>query len=176
MRGGRNLFVSEWIPDAVPRGERMMAEPELSPRVGSKRVAMKTTISLPWSARAVRSCIALSAAAAAFSTIVLPGSSYGATAQMIAASDPVTESRPQDAVPTDAESLTCKELKDRLASVGSLTIVSGARRWGDTFYGPRVPQCEFWKRPVFSFVRTRDELCGVGYICVEKFGSAGGSR
>ena len=152
-----------------------MAEPKLSPRVGSKRVAMKTTISPPWSARAVRRGIALSAVAA-FSTIVLPGSSYGATTQMIAASDPVTEIRPQDAAPTDAESLTCKELKDRLASAGSLTIVSGARRWGDTFYGPRVPQCEFWKRPVFSFVRTRDELCGVGYICVEKFGSAGGSR
>ncbi len=140
----------------------------------SKRVAMKTTISLPWSARAVRSCTALFAAA--LSTIVVPGSSYGATSQMIAASDLVTENRPQDAVPTDAESLTCKELKDRLASAGSLTIVSGARRWGDTFYRPRVPQCEFWKRPVFSFVRTRDELCGVGYICVEKFGSAGGSR
>jgi hypothetical protein len=155
----------------------MMIAPEFPPREeATNRVATKTAISPSWSVRAARNRIALSAAVAAFSTIVLPAPSYGDTGQIIAAADPVAGSRVQDTAPTDAESLTCKELKDRLASSGSLMITSGARRWGDTFHGPRVPQCEFWQRPVFSYVRTRDELCGVGYICVEKFGSAGGTR
>jgi len=41
--------------------------------------------------------------------------------------------------------------------------------WGDTFYGPAVPRCQFWQMPQFTYVRTRDGLCGVGYICVEKY-------
>lgn len=152
----------------------MMAAPELSLReVKERRVVMKTSISPTWIARAGGS-IALSAAAAAFSTLVLTRPSYGDTRQVVAAVDPVADNRPQEAPSTNAQSLTCKELKDKLESAGSLTILSGPKGWGDTFYGPRVPQCQFWERPVFSYVSTRDRLCGVGYICVMKLGSAGG--
>ena len=153
----------------------MMAASELSLReVKGNRVAMKTRISPTWIARTGCGFIALSAAAAGFLTIVLAPPSYGDTGQVAAAVDSVAESRPQEPAPTNAESLTCKELKDKLERAGSLTILSGPKGWGDTFYGPRVPRCQFWARPVFSYVSTRDGLCGVGYICVEKLGSAGG--
>jgi len=72
--------------------------------------------------------------------------------------------------------MTCKALKNELERTGSLPILYGPKGWADTFYGPSVPQCQFWQRPVFSFVNTSDGLCGVGYICVAKLGSAGGSR
>ena len=99
-----------------------------------------------------------------------------ATAQSSGAADRATASSPHAALPTDAQSMTCKALKNELELTGSLPILYGPKGFADTFYGPGVPQCQFYQRPVFSFVTTRDGLCGVGYICVEKFGSAGGSR
>ena len=121
-----------------------------------------------------RRSIASSAAAAAFWTIGLAAPSHGDTGQGLVAVDPAADNGSQEAASTNARDLTCNELKAKLASAGSLTILAGPKGWGDTFYGPRVPQCQFWTRPVFSFVTTRDGPCGVGYICVEKFGSAGG--
>jgi len=68
------------------------------------------------------------------------------------------------------ESLSCTELKGQLKTAGELSILSGPRGgWGDTFYGPAVPRCQFWQMPQFTYVRARDGLCGVGYICVEKY-------
>ena len=119
--------------------------------------------------------IALCAAAAMLSSVVLAQPSHGDTA-VIAAADTVQATTPQMPASVDPQDFTCKDLKDKLASAGSLTIFAGPRGYGDTFYGPRVPRCEFWQRPTFSYVRTRDSLCGVGYICVEKMGSAGGGR
>ena len=117
--------------------------------------------------------LALCAAAAVLSSTVMaqPGQAdaAGAAANPVEAIPPLPASvNPQD--------FSCKELKDRLEGAGSLTILVGPRGYGDTFYGPRVPQCQFWQRPSFSYVRTRDSLCGVGYICVEKMGAAGGGR
>ena len=60
-------------------------------------------------------------------------------------------------------------MKAQLKSAGELRILSGPRGgWADTFYGPAVPRCQFWQMPVFTYVRTSDSLCGVGYICVDK--------
>jgi len=51
-----------------------------------------------------------------------------------------------------------------------MSILSGPRgSWGDTFYGPAVPRCQFWQMPQFTYVRARDGRCGVGYICVDKY-------
>jgi hypothetical protein len=122
-----------------------------------------------------RGSIALSVAAGAFVMISLTAPSVAAAAET-GAVDRIPESRPQVDAPTDSLSVTCKMLKDDLERAGSLPILSGPKGWPDTFYGPRVPQCQFWARPVFTYVNARDGLCGVGYICVEKFGSAGGSR
>jgi hypothetical protein len=130
-------------------------------------------ISPPRTARIRRSAGALSAAVVFWSIVpAVPG--YGETGQVVAAVDAVASNASRDDASTNAENLTCQELKTKLESTGSLIILSGPKGWGDTFYGPRVPQCQFWTRPVFSFVNTRDGRCGVGYICVEKFGSAGG--
>ena len=62
---------------------------------------------------------------------------------------------------------SCKELKSKLQNSEALILVSGPRGWGDTYYA-RVPQCEFWQRPVFSSVKTNDGWCAVGYICATK--------
>jgi hypothetical protein len=116
--------------------------------------------------------LALCAAAAMLSRVVMAQPSL--EPPVVAAADSV------DATPlplpesVDPRNFSCKDLKDKLASAGSLTILAGPRGYGDTFYGPRVPQCQFWQRPAFSYVRTRDSLCGVGYICVDKLGAAGG--
>ena len=113
-------------------------------------------------------------ATVAFSTILGMPRAFGQTAQPSAAPDTVEASRLQVPVSVNPQELSCRELKERLNRAGALTILSGPRGSGDTFYGPRVPQCQFWTRPLFSFVNTRDGLCGVGYICVEKLGAAGG--
>ena len=116
--------------------------------------------------------LALCAAAAMLSRVVMAQPSL--EPPVVAAADSV------DATPlplpesVDQRNFSCKDLKAKLASAGSLTILAGPRGYGDTFYGPRVPQCQFWQRPAFSYVRTRDSLCGVGYICVDKLGAAGG--
>lgn len=119
--------------------------------------------------------IALCAAAAMLSSVVMTQPSHGDTA-VIAAADSVEATAPQLPASVNPQDFSCKDLKDKLAGAGSLTILAGPRGYGDTFYGPRVPQCQFWQRPVFSYVRTRDSLCGVGYICVDKLGAAGGGR
>jgi hypothetical protein len=60
-------------------------------------------------------------------------------------------------------------LKAQLKSAGEMSILSGPRgAWGDTFYGPAVPQCPFWQTSQFTYVRARDGLCGVGFICIDK--------
>ena len=69
----------------------------------------------------------------------------------------------------DPETLSCSTLKAELGKRGELGILSGPRgAWSDTFYGPAAPRCEFWQIPEFTYVRARDGLCGVGYICIEK--------
>ena len=69
----------------------------------------------------------------------------------------------------DPRSESCTALKSKLNAAGEMSILSGPRgAWGDTFYGPAVPRCQFWQMPVFTYVKARDGLCGVGYICVEK--------
>ena len=108
------------------------------------------------------------------SSVVMAQPGHGNAA--VAAADPVEATPPQVPATADPQDFSCKDLKDKLASAGALTILAGPRGYGDTFYGPRVPQCQFWQRPTFTYVRTRDSLCGVGYICVEKMGSAGGGR
>jgi|SRR5690349_12257092 hypothetical protein len=108
--------------------------------------------------------------------ILLTVSPEDATAQNSGAADRVAASSAIAALPADAQNMTCKALKDELERTGSLPILYGPKGWADTFYGPSVPQCQFYQRPVFSYVNTSDGRCGVGYICVDKFGSAGGSR
>ena len=50
-----------------------------------------------------------------------------------------------------------------------MTILYGPKGgWGDTFYGPAAPRCQFWQMPQYTYVRASDGLCGVGYICVDK--------
>lgn len=137
-------------------------------------LGMRAKVSSTAIARASRSRIATCVAAGAFTTILLTTPGCGSTGQVVAAVDPGATNRPQDPGLVNAENASCKELKDALQTSGSLTILAGPRGWGGTFYGPRVPRCEFWSRPVFSYVNAKDGLCGVGYICVEKFGAAGG--
>ena len=120
--------------------------------------------------------IALCAAAAMLSSVVMAQPGRGDTAAAIAAADAVEAIPARVPATVDPQDFSCQDLKDKLASAGPLTILAGPRGYGDTFYGPRAPQCQFWTRPAFSYVRTRDGLCGVGYICVEKMGSAGGGR
>ena len=119
--------------------------------------------------------IALCAAAAMLSSVVMAQPSLADTA-VVAAADSVDATPPRVPGSVDPQDFSCKDLKDKLANAGSLTILAGPRGYGDTFYGPRVPQCQFWQRPAFSYVRTRDSLCGVGYICIDKLGAAGGGR
>ncbi|HKU87911.1 MAG TPA: hypothetical protein VJV77_16365 [Casimicrobiaceae bacterium] len=69
----------------------------------------------------------------------------------------------------DPQTMSCSALKAQMQSAGKLPILVGPRGgWPDTFYGPQVPQCQFWQMPLFQYVRTNDGLCGVGYICVDK--------
>ena len=81
----------------------------------------------------------------------------------------VPENPQQAPAPVTPESLSCNDLKAQLKAAGKLTILSGpGGRWGDTFYGPAVPRCPFWQMPQFAYVKARDGLCGVGYVCIEK--------
>ena len=104
-----------------------------------------------------RGFLAASAAAGAFSLALVAAPSHAQTAPAAAASAPTI----------NTNTTSCKELKSRLQNSGPLTLVSGPRGWGDTYYAS-VPQCEFWMRPVFSYVTTNDGWCGVGYICAAK--------
>jgi len=101
-------------------------------------------------------------------TFLLMSASYGQAGPAGAAdgSDPASTAQ---TVPVDPQGLTCDDLKAQLKSAGAMSILSGPRGgWGDTFYGPAVPRCQFWQIPQFTYVRTRDRLCGVGYICIDK--------
>jgi hypothetical protein len=93
---------------------------------------------------------------------------YGQAAQAAGAESAV--GGPRTVAPVDPQSLSCNALKAELKTAGAMRIASGrAGVWGDTFYGPAVPQCPFWQAPQFTYVRARDGLCAVGYICVDKY-------
>lgn len=105
----------------------------------------------------------------ASTSLLATGSSYGQTGPVPGASTSVAGNAAQYPPPIDPQSVSCSALKARLQASGELTILSGPRgAWGDTFYGPVAPRCQFWQMPRFSYVRTTDGLCGIGYICVEK--------
>lgn len=106
-----------------------------------------------------RRSVAASAAGGAFSLALIAAP---------APADAQTVQAPAVSIPTiNTNTTSCKELKARLQNSGALNLVSGARGWADTYYA-RVPQCEFWQRPVFSSVNTNDGWCAVGYICAAK--------
>jgi len=119
-----------------------------------RRMIMLEAPSVP----AWQSFLAASAAAGAFSLALVAGPSHAQTV-------PATTAVSAPTINTNA--ISCKELKSRLQNSGALALVSGPRGWGDTYYA-RVPQCEFWQRPVFSYVATNDGWCGVGYVCAAK--------
>src|SRR5678810_1337050 len=115
---------------------------------------------------AQRRLIATCMTATAF---LFTSASYGQAGQVPAADGPVPGNGQKAPAPVMPESLSCTELKGQLKTAGELSILSGPRGgWGDTFYGPAVPRCQFWQMPQFAYVRTRDGLCGVGYLCVDK--------
>ena len=92
------------------------------------------------------------------------------TAQAQGAQPPALRAPAQQVAPVDPGTLSCADLKSRLEGAGEMSILSGPRgAWGDTFYGPGVPRCPFWQMPQFAYVSARDGLCGVGYICVDKY-------
>jgi len=110
----------------------------------------------------------LATCVAAVPFFVAPAS-YAQTERLPRSADPVPERAQQHPAPVDPGTLSCAALKGKLQAAGELTILSGPNGgWGDTFHGPAVPRCEFWQMPVFTYVKTSDGLCGVGYICVEK--------
>jgi hypothetical protein len=119
-----------------------------------------------FAARAKRTYLATCMATAA---VLLTSASYAQTGQAPAAGGSVPGNGQQIPAPLNPESLSCNDLKAELKTAGELSLLSGPRGgWGDTFYGPAVPRCQFWQMPQFTYVRARDGLCGVGYICVDK--------
>jgi len=125
---------------------------------------MNTTL---MAAPAQRRLIATCMAAVAF-LFASPG--YGQAGKAPAVDGPVPGNGQHARAPVMPESLSCSDLKSQLKTAGELNILSGPRGgWGDTFYGPAVPRCQFWQQPQFTYVRARDGRCGVGYICVEKY-------
>jgi len=116
----------------------------------------------PTSTPAYRTFAAICVAAGGLALILVTTPSYGDTGQGAGVSSSEATSQ------VHSETMSCKEMKAALEMTGTLRIISGRSGWGDTFYGPRVPLCQFWERPVFEYVDTTDGLCGVGYICVEK--------
>ena len=52
-----------------------------------------------------------------------------------ASTDAVDAAPPQIPVTLNPQDFSCADLKARLASAGSLTILVGPRGYGDTFYG-----------------------------------------
>src|SRR5438045_51354 len=87
--------------------------------------------------------------------------SHAQTGQIPGAGGPFPLNGQQDSVPVNPEALSCNALKAKLQTAGELNILSGPNgAWGDTFYGPAVPRCQFWQMPVFTYVRAGDGLCG----------------
>ena len=71
--------------------------------------------------------------------------------------------------PLDPQTLSCNDLKAQMKSSGELNLLVGPRNgWGDTFYGPGVPRCQFYQMPQFAYVKASDGRCGIGYICIDK--------
>jgi hypothetical protein len=103
-------------------------------------------------------------------TFLLMSASHGQDRQAPVADGSVAGNGQQTDAPVNPQSLSCDDLKARLKTAGAMSILSGPRGgWGDTFYGPAVPRCQFWQMPQFTYVKARDRLCGVGYICVDKY-------
>ena len=102
--------------------------------------------------------------------LVFASAGYGQPTQTPpAASGSAAQRGSNDRPSVNPETLTCSALKSELNTAGQMAILSGPRgAWGDTFYGPAVPRCPFWQIPEFTYVRARDGLCGVGYICIDK--------
>jgi len=124
----------------------------------------RTTLLPPLATPARRVLIAACVAASA---LVGTHQSQGQAVQAPGASSAVPAT--QYPAPVNPETLSGNALKARLQSTGQLSILVGTRGgWGDTFYGPAVPRCQFWQMPMFTYVRANDGLCGVGYVCVEK--------
>jgi hypothetical protein len=95
--------------------------------------------------------------------------SHGQVGQGKGANASVAAGGQQTPEAIDPQTVSCSDLKARMRSAGQLPILVGPRGgWPDTFFGPQVPRCLFWQRPLFQYVRTNDGLCGVGYICVDK--------
>jgi len=102
--------------------------------------------------------------------LVFASAGYGQPTQLPPAASASAAQRDSNDKPSvNPETLTCSALKSELNNAGQLAILSGPKgAWSDTFYGPAVPQCPFWQIPEFTYVRARDGLCGVGYICIDK--------
>jgi len=101
--------------------------------------------------------------------VLVTSVSHAEIGQIPGAGDPVVRNGQQNPAPVNPASLSCNALKAKLQTAGELSILSGPKgAWGDTFYGPAVPRCQFWQMPVFTYVTAGDGLCGVGYICVDK--------
>jgi hypothetical protein len=100
---------------------------------------------------------------------LLPLSAAWAQSQQPGTAYPPVPGARQVAAPVDPQAVSCNDLKTQLKGAGEMSILVGPRGgWGDTFYGPSVPRCQFYQMPQFAYVRARDGLCGVGYICVDK--------
>ena len=122
---------------------------------------MKTPLTRPFDASLVATCIAAAA------LVLTPDGSGQVRRAVVAPFAPVSEQTP---APVDPRSRSCNDLKLELKSAGALNLLSGPGPGsGDTFYGPAVPRCQFWQMPQFAYVRARDGLCGIGYICVDKY-------
>ena len=114
----------------------------------------------------LRTCITTCAAA---TFLIGTTASHGQTGQGPGANASAQAGAQQNPAAIDPQTLSCSDLKARMQSAGQLPILVGPRGgWPDTFYGPKVPRCQFWQMPMFQYVRTNDGLCGVGYICVDK--------
>jgi len=120
-------------------------------------------LSTPFQPRLLATCLG----AAAF---MLMSASFGQGRQTAVADRPAPANGQQTVAPVNPQSVSCDDLKSQMQSAGAMSILSGPRGgWGDTFYGPAVPRCPFWQTPQFTYVRARDGLCGIGYICVDKY-------
>ena len=105
----------------------------------------------------------------AAATFLLASATYGQAQQPPVAGGSGPGNGQQASAPVNPQGISCNDLKAQLKKAGELSILSGPKgAWGDTFYGPAVPRCQFWQMPQFTYVRARDGLCGVGYICVDK--------
>ena len=112
---------------------------------------------------ALAACIAIVA-------LLVTSASCAQSVQIPGAGGTVPGNGSQSSASVNPLTLSCNELKARLQTAGELNILSGPKgAWADTFYGPAVPRCQFWQMPQFTYVRARDGLCGVGYICIEKY-------